>query len=80
MSVTAYVEEVETKRYNMISAEKLIETMDRYGFKDPPPVLDNRKFRVSFRGQEAIMTYSELCEFQREIGPEFYPIATEIKE
>lgn len=56
------------------------EIMKRYGFKEPPPVVDNRKFKVSFQGKEAIMTYSELCAFQREIGPDFYPIVEEVEE
>lgn len=56
------------------------EIMKRYGFKEPSPVVDKRKFRVSFSGKEAIMTYSDFCEFQREIGPEWLPIAEEIKE
>lgn len=61
-----------------IEAEK-DELLDRYGFKEPEPIVDKRKFRVSLSGRDAIMTYSELCNFSLELGPDFHPIVEEIK-
>lgn len=62
-----------------MTGEKFEEILDRYGFKEPPPV--KRKLKVSFAGKEAIMTYPEFLAFSQEIGPVFNPIITEeIKE
>lgn len=62
------------------SYDEVQEIMKRYGFKEPNPAVDKRKFRVSFSGKEAIMTHSELSDFSLEIGPEWLPIVEEIKE
>lgn len=64
----------------MISAEKLEEIMDRYGFKEPPPVVDNRKFRVSFAGKETILNHDELCKLEIELGPSFRLLVTPVED
>ena len=64
----------------MISAEKLEEIMDRYGFKEPPPVVDNRKFRVSLSGKETILNNDELCKLEIELGPSFRPLITPVED
>lgn len=64
----------------MISEEKLEEIMDRYGFKEPPPVVDNRKFRVSFAGKETILNHDELCKLEIELGPSFRLLVTPVKD
>ncbi len=53
------------------SAEELEEIMGRYGFKEPEPVVDNRKYKVSFQGKETILTSSELSKLEVELGPSF---------
>ena len=66
---------------NKINGAEFEEIMDRYGFKEPKPVVDKRKFRVSLAGKEAIMTYPEFIDFSREISTTgMMPIAEEIED
>lgn len=55
------------------SAEELEKIMCRYGFKEPEPVVDNRKYKVSFQGKDTILNSDELCKLELELGP-FYSL------
>lgn len=65
---------------NYPTAEALEEIMDRYGFKEPPPVVDNRKFRVSFAGKETILNHDELCKLEVELGQSFRLLVTPVED